>query len=83
MKEGYIDAHDLERIVAAIEHEMKVEPIEQPEVVVTDLESDSEISHVVNLERMDCTCDDYEYNCDEEEYCKHIFRAVFEKFRML
>jgi len=83
MKEGNITKFDLERIITAVEHSMEINVLEYPELVVEDLESETGEGHVVNLERMDCTCEDYEYNCGEEQYCKHLFRAVFEKFRMV
>lgn len=83
MKEGHIDKFDLERIIRAVEHDMEINPLEKPRVVVKDLDSENGDGHVVNLDRMDCTCDDYEYNCDSDQYCKHVFRAVFEKHRML
>lgn len=83
MKEGLITSHDLERIITAVEHKMEIRPLDKPEVVVKDLDSDSDEGHVVNLDRLDCTCSDFEHNCDSKQYCKHIFRAVFEKHRML
>lgn len=83
MKQGHITKFDLDRIITAVEHEMEINVLEQPELVVKDLDSETGEGHVVNLEHMDCTCEDYEYNCDPDEYCKHIFRAVFEKFRMI
>jgi hypothetical protein len=83
MKEGTVTKFDLERIITAIEHRMKIEPEEKPKVVVTDLDSDSSDGHVVNLDKLTCTCPDYEYNCRKDNYCKHIYRTVFEKHRML
>ena len=83
MKEGLITKHDLDRIINAVEHEMKLKPIEKPKVVVKDLESDSDDSHVVDMEALNCTCSDFKYNCDSTECCKHIWRAVFERHRML
>lgn len=79
MEEGTITSHELERIITAVEHEMKLNPIEKPQVVVKDLDSDSDEGHVVNLSKLTCTCDDFEYNCDSNQYCKHVFRVVFEK----
>ena len=83
MREGVISKHDLDRIINAVEHEMKLKPIEKPRVVVKDLESESDDSHIVNLEDLECSCKDYEYNCSEHQHCKHIFRVLFEKHRML
>lgn len=83
MREGEPTKHQIERIIRAIEQEMEIEPLEQPEVVVTNLDSDSQEGHVVNLEKLRCSCDDFEYNCDSGEYCKHIFRVIFEKHRMI
>lgn len=83
MKEGEPTKHQLERIIRAIEHEMEIRPLEKPEVVVQDITSDSGDGHVVNLEKLRCSCSDFEYNCEPGEYCKHIWRAVFEKHRMI
>jgi len=83
MKEGIITKHDLDRIVNAVEHEMKLKPVEKPRVVVKDIESQSDESHIVNLQKLTCTCKDYEFNCKDNEYCKHIFRVVFEKHRIV
>lgn len=86
MEVGYIDDFDLERIIKAVEEEMEIEPIEKPEVVVKNLDSDSDSAHVVNLNALTCTCDDYEYNCtgresetQDEKYCKHVFNVVFKR----
>jgi len=83
MKNGLITKHDLDRIINAVEHEMKIRPADKPRVVVKDIESDSDDSHVVDMEALTCSCKDYKYNCDETEYCKHIYRVIFEKHRML
>lgn len=83
MKEGNITKHDLERIIDAVEHEMELNPLEKPKVAVQDLESKGDDSHVVDMERLSCTCPDYEYNCDSSEYCKHIYTVVFRRHRML
>jgi len=85
MKEGLITKHDLDRIVNAVEHEMELKPVEKPRVVVKDLESKSDESHIVNLEKgnISCTCKDWKYNCKEGEYCKHCFRAMFEYFKLV
>lgn len=89
MEEGYIDEFDIKRIVSAVEHDMEIEPIEQPEVIVRDKDG-SGTAHVVNIKALTCSCDDYEYNCrkrtDEladDKYCKHIYRVAFERMRML
>jgi len=83
MIDGVITKHDLDRIVDAVEHEMEVKPIEKPRVVVKDTESDSDDSHMVNIEDLTCSCKDFEYNCNDEEYCKHLFHVVFRKHGML
>lgn len=90
MESGYIDDFDLKRIISAVEEDLSVSPIEKPEVVVENRTDDEVRGHVVNLKRMDCTCEDYEYNCKPEEedigdnkFCKHIYRVVFEKHGML
>ena len=90
MQEGNITKHQLERLITAVEHEMDIDPLVEPRVAVTDRDSDSNEAHVVDMDNLTCTCSDYEYNCKPEEdspsdskYCKHVFRAVFEKHRML
>ena len=83
MREGVISKHDLDRIINAVEHEMELKPVEKPRVAVKDLESDSDDSHMVNLDYLSCTCKDYKYNCSEHQYCKHVFRVLFEKHRMI
>lgn len=83
MKSGHIDKFDLERIIKSVEHEYSIEPIEKPRVAVGDDDTDRDDSHVVNLKELTCTCDDFKYNCDENQYCKHIYRTVFEKHRMV
>lgn len=90
MEAGYIDDFDLKRIVKAVEENLHIRPIEKPEVVVENHDKEEITGHVVNLRRMDCTCDDYEYNCQSEakdigdnKYCKHIIRVVLEKHDML
>lgn len=83
MKNGLITKHDLDRIINAVEHEMQIKPVDKPRVVVKDIESESDDSHIVDMESLTCSCKDYEYNCDSDEYCKHIYRVIFEKHRML
>jgi len=83
MKQGLITKHDLDRIINAAEHEMQIKPVEKPRVVVKDLESESDESHIVDLDKPSCTCKDFEYNCKDNEYCKHIFHVVFRKHGML
>lgn len=83
MIEGYIDDHQAKRFVRSVAHEMRVEPIEEPRVVVTDIDSDGEEGHVVDLDKLTCTCPDFEYNCDDEQYCKHVYRTVLVRSGML
>lgn len=83
MRQGHISKHDLERIIDGVEHEMIITPLEKPRVRVNDLDSDSDDAHVVNLDELSCTCPDYEYNCTEREYCKHIYAVVFKKHGMI
>jgi len=90
MEHRYIDDFDLKRIAKAVEENLIVKPIEKPKVVVENHDRDEITGHVVNLQKMDCTCDDYEYNCKSEEkdtgdnkFCKHLYRTVFEKHSML
>lgn len=83
MKSGTITEHDLQRIITAVEHKMDVQPLEEPQVLVHDLDSDTEEGHIVDLDKMICTCSDFEYNCSNEQYCKHVFRTIFEKHHML
>lgn len=83
MKQGTITKDDLNRIVKAVEHEMEIKPIEEPKVVVEDKESDSDDAHIVDLHDLHCTCSDFEYNCIENMYCKHIFHVVFRKHGLI
>jgi len=90
MKDGYIDDFDLKRIIKAVEEDLVVKPLEKPEVVVQHHKDDNTTAHVVNLEKLTCTCEDFKFNCKPEEkelgdnkYCKHLIRAVLEKHRML
>lgn len=90
MEDGYIDDFDLKRIVKAVEEDLRIKPIEKPKVVVKNHSKEDVAGHVVNLDRMNCTCDDYEYNCQSGEreigdnkFCKHLYRVVFEKHSML
>lgn len=76
MKQGKITKFDIERIIRAVEHELKVKPLEKPRVVVKDLDTEGDEGHVVDLDKLECTCDDYEYNCGEHQSCKHIHYAV-------
>jgi hypothetical protein len=90
MEHQYIDDFDLERIVKAVEEDLHIKPIERPEVVVKNYSKDEPTGHVVNLDRMECTCKDYEYNCKptakeigDNKACKHLYRVVLEKHDML
>lgn len=90
MKDGHIDDFDLERIIKAVEEDMQLKPIEKPEVVIRNPHTDSDDSHVVNLNELHCTCKDYSFNCkserrktDQPRYCKHIYYAMFKKIGML
>jgi hypothetical protein len=83
MKEGTITKDDLDRIVKAVEHEMKIKPVEQPRVVVKDIESESDDAHMVNLDDLHCSCSDFKYNCPENVYCKHILHVIFKKHGMI
>jgi len=83
MKNGLITKHDLDRIINAVEHEMKIRPADKPRVIVKDLESDSDDSHIVDIEALECTCKDFKYNCKDGEYCKHCYHVVFKKHRMI
>lgn len=85
-----MDDFDLKRIVKAVEEDLRVKPIEKPKVVVQNHSKDEPEGHVVNLDELTCTCEDYEYNCQSEEkevgdnkYCKHLFRVIFEKHSMI
>ena len=83
MKQGNITKDDIDRIIKAVEHEMKIKPIDKPKLVVKDLESDSNDSHIVDLHDLHCTCYDFEYNCIENVYCKHILHVVFRKHGLI
>lgn len=75
--------HNFERITKAVEHEFEWELIEKPKIAVQDLDSDTGESHVVNAKSLLCSCNDFEYNCKEGEYCKHLFHLVFRAGNML
>jgi len=88
MKEGYIDEFDIKRIVKAVEETFKIEQIEKGKYVISN--EDSTDDHVTDLVSLHCTCKDYKYNCkskesktEDEKYCKHIYRAMFEVHGML
>lgn len=83
MQEGKPTKHQIERCIRAIEHSMELKPLEKPEVVVYDKDSDTGEGHIVNLDEMTCTCKDFEFNCDDGEYCKHQWRVVLEKHGMI
>lgn len=83
MEEGCIDKHDLNRIITAVEHDMIIEPLEKPRLVVKDVDTEGNEGHVVQFEKLECTCEDYTCNCNNDQYCKHIYRTVFAKHNML
>jgi hypothetical protein len=83
MRQGNATEHQLQRILKSIDHELCIEPIERPKVVVKDKNSDSDESHTVNIEQLTCTCKDMEYNCSSGQYCKHVFHVIFRKHGML
>lgn len=83
MKQGTITKDDIDRIVKAVEHEMKIKPIDKPKVVVEDIESDSDDAHIVDLGELHCTCSDFEYNCRDGVYCKHLIHVVFRKHGLI
>jgi hypothetical protein len=90
MKDGYIDDFDILRVVSAVEDELVIKPIEQPRVVVQNQTGDDTTAHVVNLDTLECTCEDFEYNCKPKMKTmfynndgKQKFRVVLEKHRML
>lgn len=89
MEQGYIDEFDLERIISAVEEDLRLKPIEKPKVVVQNHSKEDPTAHIVNTEQLTCTCEDYDFNCEYEErqigdnkYCKHIYFVVFKKLRM-
>jgi hypothetical protein len=83
MKEGTITSHEVERILAAVEHDMDVEVLDENRIAISDNDTDSDSTHIVNLSMLTCSCPDYEYRCNEDQYCKHIFRAIFVELGML
>jgi hypothetical protein len=83
MQQGKATEHQLKRILKSINHELRIEPIEKPKVIVKDIDSNTDESHIVNIEQLTCTCKDMEYNCSDGQYCKHIFHVVFKKHDML
>jgi hypothetical protein len=83
MEPGKIEKIDLKRIMSSVEEEMKIKPIEKPQVLVKSSQSDTGDTHVVDLSGPHCSCKDYEYNCGDNNYCKHIYHVVFKKHNML
>lgn len=83
METGKITKFDLDRIIDAVEHEFNIVPKDKPKVEVTDLDSDSGIGHIVDVESLECDCSDFKYRCNRGQYCKHIYHTVFRKNGML
>lgn len=82
MEKGYIDKFDIKRITSAVEEDFVIEQIEKGKYAVRNKSSDD--THVANLKTLECTCPDYEYNCQPKEaelgdkkYCKHLFHSIF------
>ena len=78
-----INSTNVDRLRKATEHSIELEISEKPEVIVTDHTSGSGEAHVVNMERLDCTCADFEHNCSDGEYCKHVWYSVLRRTGML
>ena len=78
-----VNAKNLERMRKAVDNDMELKVEEKPNVVVRDHTTDGGNGHVVNLERTDCTCEDFEYNCQNGEFCKHIWYATFKRAGMV
>jgi|APHM01.1.fsa_nt_gi SWIM zinc finger. len=83
MQQGKATEHQLKRILKSIDNDINIQPIEKPKVVVEDTDSDTDESHIVNIDNLTCTCSDMEYNCSDGQYCKHVFHVVFRKHGML
>jgi len=78
-----INAKNLERMRKAVDNDLELKIQERPKVVVTDHTTDSGSSHVVNMDKAECTCDDFEYNCTHREFCKHVWYATFKRAGMV
>lgn len=75
--------HNFERITKAVEHEFEWELVDKPRIAVKDLDSDTDESHVVNAKSLLCSCRDFEYNCSDGEFCKHVWFLVLKQGNMI
>lgn len=77
------NTENFERLTKAVKHDFRYELVKEPRIAVTDVTSDSNESHVVNVKSLLCSCDDFEYNCIEGVYCKHIWFLVLKQGNMI
>jgi len=74
---------NVDRLRKAVENDMELVLLDEPEVAVTDHTSDSDSTHIVNADTHACTCKDYQHNCANGEYCKHVWYTVLKRVGML
>lgn len=78
-----ITSTNIERMMRAVQSDMTLHTLDKPRVAITDHTSESGDAHVVNMDTLECLCKDYKHNCNEGEYCKHVWYAVFLRVGML
>lgn len=83
MQDGNITKFDLERMINAVEDDMIVVPLDEPMVKVKNISNDPPTEYTVDLDALNCDCPDYQYNCDDGEYCKHIYFAAFKSIGLI
>jgi len=90
MKEGYIDKFDIERITRGVEEKFDVEQAKKGRYVVQKTEKENPEGYIVDLNILDCSCNDYEYNCSQKKselgdvkVCKHIYHCIFRVHSLL
>jgi len=75
--------HNFNRIRRAVEHDYEWELVEKPKIAIADEMSNTDKKHVVNCKSLLCSCMDFKHNCNEGEYCKHIWYLVLKRSNMI
>lgn len=75
--------HNFDRIRRAVEHDFEYELLEKPLVAVKDVDTSNTDPYQVNPESLLCGCLDFEHNCNEGEYCKHLWFLALKRSNML
>lgn len=78
-----ITATNIERMKRAVDEDLELDIQEKPNVLVHNNTGDDKRTHVVDVVNKECSCSDYEYNCNRGEYCKHIWFIVFKRSGIL